>query len=254
MIKTGIVSVTFRKKTTDEIIEITQKAGLDAIEWGGDLHVPPNDLQNAITVGKKTRAAGLTTASYGSYYRVGAYDNYINAFTPVLDTAKALEAENIRVWAGVKGSAETDPAARRKIEEESFLIAEKARESGITVSYECHGGTLTDSLESYISLLNNVKNTYAYFQPAASMPLDIVYDYLEKLDPYLLNLHVFNWERSNGSVVRLPLKQGEAYWREIFKKVNSLSDKKHYGLLEFVRDESDSQFIEDALSLKDFLN
>lgn len=35
MIKTGIVSVTFRKKTADEIIEITKKADLAAIEWGG---------------------------------------------------------------------------------------------------------------------------------------------------------------------------------------------------------------------------
>lgn len=221
---------------------------------GRDIHVPPNDLQNAKEVGIKTRKAGLVTASYGSYYRVGAYENFMDSFMPVLDTAKALEAENIRVWAGVKGSLETDSDTRKKIEEESFLIAEKAKVNGITISYECHGGTLTDSLDSYISLLDKVKNVYAYFQPYASMPMDIVNNYLEKLQPYLLNLHVFNWQKINGTTYRLPLNEGRAYWREIIKKVNSLSDKTHYALLEFVRDDSDNQFIEDALSLKDFLN
>ena len=265
MIKLGIVSVTFRNKNVDELIEITKQADLEAIEWGGDIHVPPNNIQNAIEVGNKTKKAGLVCCSYGSYYKVGAYgDNYMDTFTPILDTAKALSAPNIRVWAGLKGSNQTDLETRNRIEEESFYIADKAKKEGITVSYECHGGTLTDSLESYITLLDNVKalatkeqketRAYAYFQPYASMPMENVYNYLDALNPYLLNLHVFNWQVIDGTVHRLPMSSGGDYWIDIFKKVNSISNKTHYALMEFVKGDSDNQFLEDAKVLRDFLN
>jgi sugar phosphate isomerase/epimerase len=40
MIHTALASVTFRHLTFEEIIELVRKAGLDGIEWGGDIHVP----------------------------------------------------------------------------------------------------------------------------------------------------------------------------------------------------------------------
>ena len=42
---TGLVSVTFRDKTPAEIVSEVKKAGLDAIEWGGDVHVPHGDVK-----------------------------------------------------------------------------------------------------------------------------------------------------------------------------------------------------------------
>ena len=41
--KTSLTSVTFRKKSIEEIVDLVAQAGLDAIEWGGDVHVPPTD-------------------------------------------------------------------------------------------------------------------------------------------------------------------------------------------------------------------
>ncbi|HHT92453.1 MAG TPA: TIM barrel protein [Clostridia bacterium] len=265
MIKLGLVSVTFRNKNVEEVIEIAKRADLEAIEWGGDIHVPPNDLKNAKVVGEKTIKAGLACCSYGSYYRVGAYgDNSMNSFIPVLETAKALSAQNIRVWAGVKGSEQTDSDTRKRIEEESFAIVEEAKKEGMTVSYECHGGTLTDTLPSYMELLENVKKiaknngkdsiAYAYFQPYASMPMKDVYEYLEKLNPYLKNLHVFNWKVVDGKIHRLPMTSDGDYWNDIFKKVRNMSDRTHYALMEFVKNDSDHQFLEDAKVLRDFLN
>ena len=39
--KTSVASVTFRRKSVCEVAELARRAGLDAVEWGGDIHVPP---------------------------------------------------------------------------------------------------------------------------------------------------------------------------------------------------------------------
>lgn len=36
--KTSVASVTFRRKSVCEVAELARRAGLDAIEWGGDIH------------------------------------------------------------------------------------------------------------------------------------------------------------------------------------------------------------------------
>ena len=70
MIKAGICSITFRRKNPDEIVRLAEQAGLDAIEWGGDVHVPAGDTAVARRVGQITLDAGLSVSSYGSYERV----------------------------------------------------------------------------------------------------------------------------------------------------------------------------------------
>jgi 3-dehydroshikimate dehydratase len=63
MIKTGLLSVTFRKLTVEEIVDLVCQAGLEAIEWGGDIHVPHGDPGKAQEVRSITEEAGLITAS-----------------------------------------------------------------------------------------------------------------------------------------------------------------------------------------------
>jgi hypothetical protein len=47
MIRTGLVSVTFRQLSAEEIIKLVVCAGLEGIEWGGDIHVPHGDLKRS---------------------------------------------------------------------------------------------------------------------------------------------------------------------------------------------------------------
>lgn len=68
-LKSGLVSVTFRNLAIKEIVKIVVEAGLDGIEWGGDIHVPHGDLQVAKQTMRMTEDAGLTVTAYGSYYR-----------------------------------------------------------------------------------------------------------------------------------------------------------------------------------------
>src|SRR5262245_17804648 len=65
----GLCSVTLRACSIDEVVAVAVGAGLECIEWGGDVHVPPGDLEAARRARSATSAAGLRVASYGSYWR-----------------------------------------------------------------------------------------------------------------------------------------------------------------------------------------
>ena len=68
--RSGLVSVTFRKLSVEEIIGLCKACGLEEIEWGGDIHVPLGDLDAAGKARRLTRQAGLNVACYGSYVRM----------------------------------------------------------------------------------------------------------------------------------------------------------------------------------------
>src|ERR1700722_18409238 len=148
---TGFVSVTFRGLAVPEIVSLVRAAGLDGIEWGGDIHVPHGDLGRAREAAKQTADSGLRTLAYGSYYRVAEPGS--PPFESVAETALALGAPVIRVWAGAKGSAESTEDDWQRVIEASARIAEIASAAGLTVAYEHHGGTLTDTLPSAQRLL-----------------------------------------------------------------------------------------------------
>ena len=59
MLNTGLVSVTFRDKTPEEIISAVKQCGLEGIEWGGDVHVLPGDVSRAREIRHLTEQAGL---------------------------------------------------------------------------------------------------------------------------------------------------------------------------------------------------
>ncbi len=95
MLTPGLCSVTFRQLDPPALLDLAARAGLAAVEWGADVHVPVGDLATARDVAARTADAGLAVASYGSYWRAGPED-----VGPVLATARALGAPRVRVWAG----------------------------------------------------------------------------------------------------------------------------------------------------------
>ena len=163
----GLVSISFRKLTARQIVDAVAAAGLEGIEWGGDIHAPHGDLVRAREVGAMTREAGLRVAAYGSYYRAGFSEGQGLPFERVLDSARALQAPTIRIWAGVGGSAETDAATRTRIAEDSLRVGSMAREQGLGVAFEYHRGTLTDTRDSTRALLREteVAGLTCYWQP-----------------------------------------------------------------------------------------
>ena len=144
----GLVSISFRRYSVDEILDACKSAGLRWIEWGSDVHVPAGNAAIADEVAAKTRAAGLTTIAYGSYFRLGG--NTPAEFAPYVDSAKRLGAKVIRVWGGIKGSEKTTAEERERLIADARAIADMAAAEGLIVTLECHSDTVTDHYESGI--------------------------------------------------------------------------------------------------------
>lgn len=240
---TGLTSVTFRKLSPPEIVRLAKEAGLDGIEWGGDVHCPPGDEQAAREVATLMREQGLTTISYGSYYRAGSF----GPFDQVLVTATALNAPNIRIWAGDVGSAQARPDGWASVVKDSQRCADMAAEQGVTVSYEYHASTLTDTLATTERLLSEVdrRNMLAYWQPPAGLSgCDNVHS-IRRLIAMgkLKNLHVFSWEGTD----RMPLAHGREMWHTYIREASGANPAL---LLEFVKGEDPAQMVEDAQTLR----
>ena len=250
MIHGGLVSVTFRQLSCEEIVELVSQAKLAGIEWGGDVHVPHGDVARAKEVGRITREAGLQVAAYGSYFNRA--DGV--TFGQVVDSAAALVAPTIRIWAGKTGSAETSDADRAALVAEARRAADLAQAAGITLSYEWHSHTLTDTNESAVRLLEEIghENVRFYWQPALGKDEEYCMAGLQGIIDKLTNVHVYNWESVEGRPARQELAGGEKQWREYFEVVNS-TERDHFALLEFVREDSPDQFGRDAATLRRWL-
>ena len=248
----GLCSVTFRSLTADRVIDLAVAAGLHGIEWGADVHVPPGALTNAHRTADACRDAGLAIPSYGTYIRAGAADPQ-QEVGPVLDTAAALGAANIRVWAGDTGSAASTADQRRRVADAVRNCAGAAASRGITVSLEYHRNTLTDTLASTKDLLAAIghHNCFAYWQPVPEIATHDAVAEVGQLAPNLSHVHVFHWHAGN---VRQPLAPAEPFWRAVIAAIESGAwSAPRYAFLEFVRDDDPDQFLSDAAVLKRIL-
>ncbi|MCI8624262.1 MAG: sugar phosphate isomerase/epimerase [Provencibacterium sp.] len=247
---TGLVSVTFRELSPKAILALAKQAGLEALEWGGDIHVPAGEIETARQVGEETRAAGLAVLSYGSYYRLCAQDPPEKTFMPVLETAQALGAPNIRIWAGGKTPEEADAAYRQAAARELELVCGLAGKAGLTVSLEYHRGTLTQTAPSALALIEAAAspNLSLYWQPNPDISYAQNLEELRAVKGRLSHLHVFHWR--NPENTRYPLAEGAQEWRGYIEEAG----KDHGYLMEFVRDSKTEQFLEDARVLQGWLN
>ncbi len=243
----GLTSVTFRNLRAEDIIALTAEAGLDGIEWGADVHVKPGDEERARQVGRMTREAGLRVLSYGSYLNTGRTKEPEKEFEAILNAALCLEAPMIRVWAGTIPPREAGPEDYAAASSLLRRLAERAGQCGIQVSTEYHRRTLTETADSALRLLEAAGACRTYWQPNPDISEEANLGELTRIQPYLTNVHVFCWEGSPET--RFPLSHGEEIWRRYLRQIRSDRKERSY-LLEFVKDDSTKQFLEDAATLK----
>ncbi len=246
----GLVSISFRRYSVDEILDACQKAGLALIEWGSDVHVPAGNAHVADEVAAKTRAAGLSCVAYGAYFRLGQHTPA--DFAPYIDSAIRLGARVIRVWGGIKGSAETTDEERTRLIADARAIADMAQAAGLLVTLECHGGTMTDHVDSAMAFYRDVNHPAlrAYWQP--NQCYDEAYNLAaaKRYAPMTECLHVFQW----SATARYPLSDGNEIWAKYLDIFRAEAEGRDIGLLlEFMHDDRIETLQETAATLKSWI-
>ncbi len=264
-VRAGLCSVTLRSLPPSEVIEVAAEAGLEAIEWGGDVHVPPGDVAAAEKVARVTADAGLVVPSYGSYLRAGSVD-VASACRENLDVAQALGATNIRVWTDWATVDGTPTERRKAIAADLATIADAAAARAMTVSMEFHAFTLTETAASTLRLLDEAgmpPNLFTYWQPMDGRPVSESLDELSTVLANLSHLHVFWWRSFDE---RLPLDDGAQLWRAAFDLIveqdcaggsEAASPRwpgPRYAFLEFVRGDAPDQLRADSATLRGLLS
>ena len=247
MYKIGFTSVTFRKKSREEVCKIAKENSIFNIEWGADVHLPPGDELALEEVLRLQKEYGINAVSYGSYYRLGMQD--ISLWRQIVETANAVGAKIIRIWQGSVSSEKVSDSALESMINEARILADIACEYDITIAFEFHKNTNNDCAKSAIHFLKTVNkdNVKTYWQPF-SVSDDI--ENLKAVLPYLVVVHTFSWSK-NGR--RFSLKRKEKAWKKYISIIND-SDIYPFFILEFVKNDNEKQFVKDAELLKKWLN
>ena len=237
----GFTSVTFRQKSPAEIFALAQTQKIPAIELGCDVHL--KNREDARTACRLTAETGVQVLSLGSYFRAGAQED--RNFTSLLPLAQTVGAKNIRVWAGSRASSDADEGYRSAAASQLRRIAEQAARQGIAVSVEFHQNTLNDSAKSCRALLEQAAhpNLFTYWQPLFQGEDE---ENLRAALPFLSHVHVFFWKNYD---CRYALQAGEGDWKRWIGILKEAGFDGAY-LLEFVKDDSPSQFCEDLAALR----
>lgn len=238
--KTGVVSVSFRKLSVDEVIKYTKDAGLAAIEWGSDVHAPYTDMERIKYIAKAQTEAGLYCPSYGTYFKLGEHP--VEELYGYIEAAKMLGTNVLRLWCGNKNHADLTSEEREHIVSESKKAAKIAEEKGAVLCMECHNNSFTNTLDGALDLMNSVNSPAfrMYWQPTNHSVEENV-RYATEIAPYTYTVHVYYYEDG----VKHPLADGVESW----KKYLACFDGSQHLLLEFMPDNSPDSLATEAATL-----
>ena len=241
MFKCGVVSVSFRQLSVDEVIRYTKEAGLDQIEWGGDVHAPYNDPERIAYIAKAQAAAGISCPSYGTYFKLGVDDTEL--LHGYAEAARALGTKILRLWCGNKNYTDLTPEEREFMISECKKAARIAEEEGVILCMECHQKSFTNVLEGALDLMRSVNSPAfrMYWQPSTTAPVEDNIKYARGIKDYVDTIHVFYYKDGKKAY----LKDGAEEWKRYLSEFEN--DKKL--LLEFMPDGSPDSLRGEAAAL-----
>lgn len=250
MFNSGVVSVSFRPNSVEEIINAAKNAKLSGIEWGSDVHAAAGDVLLAEKIRAASEENGLKTSTYGSYFRVGVTPN--GEFPKYLESTKALGASVIRIWA-YKSVKSTEGEEWDKVVADAKELCKMAEPYGIRICLECHNGSITEDYHTALAFLKAVNHELfgMYWQPNQLKSLEYNIEAAKALAPYVSALHVFHFINNE----KAPLSEGVSDWRKylaIFKE--SLGEKTIPAYLEFMPDDKIETLAREASTLNELLS
>ena len=245
MKKCGLVSISFRKYSPEDILKAMRDAGLEYIEWGGDVHAPHGNIEECEKIRALTEKYGIKIAEYGSYYKIAQSDPSL--FSDALASARALGTDIIRVWPGMNTPSDTvSEDDYRKFVDDARRICDEAPD--MTIALECHPHSLTDEYHHALDFIKDIgrDNLKTFWQPNQYRNTEYNLESIRALLPYIVSAHVFSWKRKT----RYPLSEGEGNWR---RYIELLSEGDINYMLEFMHDDRIETLTETANTLKSWL-
>ena len=242
MYKLGLVSISFRDKSPEEILIAMKKAELHFIEWGSDVHAPKGDTKKIEKIVNLQNKYGIKCSSYGTYFRLG--ETPLSELEDYISTAKLLGTNILRLWCGNKNSEDLTKDEKEKLFSECKKAALIAEKQNAVLCMECHSGTYTNTKESALELMNEVNSSAfrMYWQPNQLKKKEENCAYAELLSKYTEHIHIFNWIGNET----FPLEDGIEIWKEYLGKFGN--DKTL--LLEFMPDNCIDSLKREADSLR----
>lgn len=209
MIRTGLVSISFRGLSPEEIVQEMAKCGLKYVEWGSDVHAPCTDTARLEQIVALQKQYGITCCSYGTYFYLGLTPN--EELPAYIRAAKLLGTRTLRVWAGKKSPDMFTPEERDGFFDACRQAAKIAEEAGVVLCMECHRNSYTETKNGALELMQAVNSPAfrMYWQLNQMQSFVENMEYIQALLPYIDNLHVFYMKEQT----RYPLSAGEEEWK-----------------------------------------
>ncbi len=243
--KLGLCSVTFRKKTAEEIVGLAKKAGIGFIEWGGDVHV--RSLDDAKKVKSLCDRADIKTSSYGSYFNSAVYDE--GKWIDICEIAKETGAESIRIWLGKKNSQVTSDKEYTLLLENTKKMCDIASGYGLLVCPECHDNTFNNDTDAILRFIDELQrdNFKTYFQ-SRYFRMEYDLDRIGRTYDYIKDVHVSYRDLKREQLFR---KKDKNYLDTL---LNKLKEKGFDGIvmIEFVSGGNEKNFFKDTEKLKSY--
>jgi sugar phosphate isomerase/epimerase len=129
-----------------------------------------------------------------------------------------------------------------------------AQGAGLPISFEFHGGSLTESAESAAQLVRDVglPNVSTLWQTPVGMDDAGCVASLAQVLPMVSNVHVFHWGAS-GWNDRRPLHEALPRWKPLMAML-ATTGREHFLMLEYVPDDAPENFLRDAATLRAMLD
>ena len=229
----GLVSISFRPHTPEEILKAVAAAGLTCIEWGSDVHAPCRDVARLQEIAALQKHYGITCSSYGTYFVLG--QNPLSELKDYIAAAGILGTNILRLWGGSKKGEDMTPEELADFTNTCREAAKIAEEAGVTLCLECHMRSITETPAYAVALMEAVNSSHfrLYWQPFQWLDAEGSLSVAEAYAPFARHIHVFNWQPPKMAPAKHPLAEAVEDWKRylaVFTTPRTL-------LLEFMPDD-----------------
>ena len=246
MFYAGLVSVSFRKLSPEEIVRVAVAAGLKYIEWGSDVHAPYTEQDRLQEIKQLQTDYGVRCCSYGTYFRLGITP--MEELSGYIRAAKLLGTNILRLWAGNQSPWLLSEEEKHALVAQCCEAAKLAEEEEVILCLECHRNTYTETKEAARELMEEVNSPafIMYWQPHSTRTQEENIEYTRMLREYTTHIHTFYWKGSE----KYSLAAGIEEWRTYLREFSG----NHKALLEFMPDGKIESLCYETEILREIIN